>query len=89
VLTSDSGRLVKRIVAGLITLALLAAAATLVGFKIVERRIAARMQPPHMEICTEPANDLVYRTLDGGTQHLASTKGLVVFLDLWGTWCVQ
>jgi thiol-disulfide isomerase/thioredoxin len=80
---------VKRIFVGLIVLAILAAAATLLGFKIVQRRIAARMQPPHLAIRTEPANDLVYRTLDGGTQHLASTKGQVVFLDLWGTWCVQ
>lgn len=79
----------KRIFVGLIVLAILGAAATLVGFKIVQRRIAARMQPPHLQIRREPANDLVYRTLNGETQHLASTKGQVVFLDLWGTWCVQ
>ena len=82
-------RLIKRSVVGLIALAILAAAATLLGFKIVQRRIAARMQPPHLEIRTEQASDLVYRTLDGETQHLASTKGQVVFLDIWGTWCVQ
>jgi thiol-disulfide isomerase/thioredoxin len=27
--------------------------------------------------------------LDGEQQHLSATKGQVVFLDLWGTWCVQ
>jgi thiol-disulfide isomerase/thioredoxin len=85
----ELGRLVKRIVVGLIAFGVLVAATALLAFKVVERRIAARMQPPHLEIRTEPANDLVYRTLDGGTQHLASTKGQVVFLDLWGTWCVQ
>jgi len=83
------GKLIKRVVVGLIIVAILAAGAALLGFKVVQRRIAARMQPPHLEIRTEPANDLVYRTLDGETQHLASTRGQVVFLDLWGTWCVQ
>jgi thiol-disulfide isomerase/thioredoxin len=35
------------------------------------------------------ADDLVYSTLDGEVEHLSSAKGQVVFLDLWGTWCIQ
>ncbi len=68
---------------------LAAGLAGLLFFKLVQRRIAANIQPPHLVYQPEPANDLVYRTLDGNPQHLASTKGQVVFLDLWGTWCVQ
>jgi thiol-disulfide isomerase/thioredoxin len=49
----------------------------------------AHMQPPHLQRVPEAASDLIYRTLDGEPQHLDSSKGQVVFLDLWGTWCVQ
>ena len=47
------------------------------------------MRPPHLQLQPGPASDLTYRTLDGIPQLLSSTKGQVVFLDLWGTWCVQ
>jgi thiol-disulfide isomerase/thioredoxin len=47
------------------------------------------MQPPHMHSQTEVASELVYRTLEGEQKHLSASRGQVVFLDLWGTWCVQ
>jgi thiol-disulfide isomerase/thioredoxin len=38
----------------------------------------------------QPAVDVSYRTLDGERRQLSSSsKGRVVFLDLWHTWCVQ
>jgi thiol-disulfide isomerase/thioredoxin len=72
-----------------LSLLMLAAATALLVFKLVQRRVAAHMRPPHLKLSLEPASDLVYRTLDGAPQQLSSTKGQVVFLDLWGTWCVQ
>jgi thiol-disulfide isomerase/thioredoxin len=67
----------------------LAAATGLLVFKLVQHRVAAHMHPPHLRLQPEPPSELTYRTLEGTPQHLSSTKGQVVFLDLWGTWCVQ
>lgn len=47
------------------------------------------MQPPHLLREPEGASDLTFRTLDGEVEHLSASKGQVVFLDLWGTWCIQ
>ena len=79
----------KRVAIGVVSLAILAARTRLIGFEFVKRRIAANIQPPHLQRLSEAASDFIYRTLDGEPQHLASTKGQVVFLDLSGTWCVQ
>jgi thiol-disulfide isomerase/thioredoxin len=59
------------------------------GYRLVIHRIAARMHAPHLASAPEAPDDLVYRTLDGNEQHLSATRGQVVFLDLWGTWCIQ
>jgi thiol-disulfide isomerase/thioredoxin len=83
------GRLLKRIAIGLLSLALVSACAGLLLFKLAERKVAAKMQPPHLERQPEAASDLTFRTLDGEVQHLSASKGQVVFLDLWGTWCIQ
>jgi thiol-disulfide isomerase/thioredoxin len=82
-------KLLRRIGVAVVSLVLLAACGGLLFFKFVQRRIAANARAPHLEIRPEAASDMVYRTLDGEQQHLSSTKGQVVFLDLWGTWCVQ
>lgn len=82
-------KILQRALAVLLSLILLAACAGLLLFKLVQHRIATTMQPPHLQLQPEPAGDLLYSTLDGQPQHLSSTKGQVVFLDLWGTWCVQ
>jgi len=79
----------KRITIGFIAIVLLGAFTVLLFFKLIQRKIASNMKPPHLQRLSEAASDLIFRTLDGKTQHLASTKGQVVFLDLWGTWCVQ
>jgi thiol-disulfide isomerase/thioredoxin len=79
----------KRTAIVLLLLVLLAACSALVLFKLVQHKVAKNMRPPHLKLSPEPASDLTYRTLDGTPQTLSSTKGQVVFLDLWGTWCVQ
>jgi thiol-disulfide isomerase/thioredoxin len=83
------GTILKRTATILLSLVLLAAVSALLVFKFVEHKVAARMRPPHLQLHPEPASDLTYRTLDGAPQILSSTKGQVVFLDLWGTWCIQ
>jgi len=82
------GKLVKRIAAGLLSLLLIAACTGLLLFKLVEDRVAARMRPPALQRTPEAASDMTYRTLDGEVEHLSATKGQVVFLNLWGTWCI-
>jgi len=79
----------RRIVAGVLFVVVMAAVGFAILFKLAERRIAGRMQPPELARVDEPASDLVYSTLDGQTEHLAAAKGQVVFLNLWGTWCIQ
>lgn len=83
------GTILKRTATILLSLVLLAAVSALLVFKFVEHKVAARMRPPHLQLHPEFANDLTYRTLDGEQQQLSSNKGQVVFLDLWGTWCIQ
>ena len=81
--------ILRRIAIPVALLAVIAAAGALLLFKLAEHRIADRMKPPQLERRAEASNDLVYSTLDGKTEHLASTRGQVVFLNLWGTWCIQ
>jgi thiol-disulfide isomerase/thioredoxin len=83
------GTILKRTCVVLLSLGLLAAASALLLFKLTQDRVAARMRPPHLQFRPEPPGDLTYRTLDGTPQTLSSNKGQVIFLDLWGTWCVQ
>jgi thiol-disulfide isomerase/thioredoxin len=83
------GKILNRTLFVLLSLILLAACTGLLFFKFARHRIAANIQPPHLKLQPEPASDLLYRTLDGEQQHLSSNNGQVVFLDLWGTWCVQ
>jgi len=82
-------RVLKRVAVSVVSLLLLAALSGMFVFKFGQHWIAARAQPPHLQRNPEAASDMVYRTLEGEQQHLSSTKGQVVFLDLWGTWCVQ
>jgi thiol-disulfide isomerase/thioredoxin len=82
-------RILRRLALTLLTLALIAVISGLAFLKFVVHKIATTEQPPHLVYNPPPAPDLVYRTLNGQPVHLASTKGKVVFLDLWGTWCIQ
>ena len=83
------GKLLNRGAVCLVAGLLLAGCAGLLLFKFVQRKIATNMQQPHLRFRPVVAKDLVYRILTGEQQHLVSTKGQVVVLDLWGTWCVQ
>lgn len=82
-------KILGRIALSLVLLAVVAASVALLGFKFIQHHIAANERAPHLHIQPEPATDLTFRTLDGQPQHLLPTKHQVVFLDLWGTWCVQ
>jgi thiol-disulfide isomerase/thioredoxin len=79
----------KRFAIGVVSLVLLAGVAGVLFFNFATRKVAERMHSPHLIREPEAASDMVYRTLDGKAEHLSSTKGKVVFLDLWGTWCIQ
>ena len=81
--------ILRRVTLTLLTLTFVAALTGLAFLKFVVHKIVTNEQPPHLVYDPQPAPDLVYRTLDGQPRHLASTKGKVVFLDLWGTWCIQ
>lgn len=82
-------RILTRIALALILVAVVTASAILLGFKFFQHRIAANEHAPHLQFHPEPATDLVFRTLDGQPQHLLPTNNQVVFVDLWGTWCIQ
>ena len=82
-------RILGRIGLALFFLAVVGASLALLGFKLIQHRIAAREHAPHLQFHPEPASDLVFRTLDGQPQHLLPINKQVVFVDLWGTWCIQ
>jgi len=44
---------------------------------------------PHLIADNLPETDFVFHTLDGEEKHLSDFRSRVVFLDLWGTWCLQ
>jgi thiol-disulfide isomerase/thioredoxin len=81
--------ILRRLALTLLTLTLLAVITGFVFLKFIVHKIATNEQPPHLIYNPQPAPDFIYRTLDGQPLHLSSTKGKVVFLDLWGTWCIQ
>jgi thiol-disulfide isomerase/thioredoxin len=58
-------------------------------FKLAQRQVAGRLQPPELVAESIPETDFTFRTLDGKVRQLSEFKGKVVFLDLWGTWCFQ
>lgn len=84
-----SAKFWKRLIVGVILFIVVAACALLAFFKIVQHRIASRLAPPMLEHESATVPDLPYRTLDGALRRVSASKGKVVFLDLWGTWCVQ
>lgn len=84
-----SPRLWKRFLLAVVVLVLLGAASLFTLFKLVEHRIASRLAPPLLQSESRNIPDLTYRTLNGQLARISSSKGKVVFLNLWGTWCVQ
>ena len=80
---------VRRVAIGLALAILFIAIGGIAFFKLAQHTIAHNERAPRLVVHPEPAVDFVYRTLDGQPRHLADTRGKVVFLDLWGTWCLQ
>jgi thiol-disulfide isomerase/thioredoxin len=77
-----------KIVAGaLLSMCLAAVIVGAVLFHLVRKRVSANA--PHLLMESAPAADLTFQTLDGQIRHLTDFRGKVVFLDLWGTWCIQ
>ncbi len=73
-----------------VLLLLVVAALVAVGwFRWAQHVVAARMTAPTLTVERKVAPDMQYQTLNGRPMHLSDSKGKVVFLDLWGTWCVQ
>ncbi|HEU5341055.1 TlpA disulfide reductase family protein [Edaphobacter sp.] len=79
----------KRVGMSAIIAVVLAACLAVVGWKLVTRRIAERMRPPRLVYQPVPASDFVFNTLDGQAEHLSALRGQVLFVNLWGTWCIQ
>jgi thiol-disulfide isomerase/thioredoxin len=79
----------SRLAIVLCCLILLAILSTIAFFQVAEKRIAARERSPILEMESQPVPDLPFRTLDGKLRYVSELKGKVVFLDLWGTWCIQ
>ena len=82
-------KILGRIALTLILVSLVGGSIALLGFKLVQYHIAVNAHAPHLRFQPEAASDLTFRTLDGQPQHLLPNNNQVVFLDLWGTWCVQ
>ena len=80
---------VKRTLITSATLSLVAVCVAAGLIVVVKHRIAATMRPPQIERESVAADDMVFRTLDGKAERLSDSKGRVVFLNLWGTWCIQ
>ena len=78
----------KRITFGVVTalLVLMCAAAAFLG--MVLHGVSERMHAPQLASEPQVAGDVLYRTLNGQVQRLSDNKGHVVFLNLWGTWCI-
>ena len=66
-------------------------AAALGLFKMAERHVAQQLAPPDLQPFNppRPLPYLSFTGLDGKVLPISSLRGKVVFLDLWGTWCIQ
>ena len=79
----------RRILIAMVCCLLFAGAAAISAWHLVQRRIALNEKAPQLIRRKQAAEDFSFRTLDGALIHLSSKKGKVVFVDLWGTWCIQ
>lgn len=68
---------------------LLLGALALLGWRLAQNYVARNEHAPHLVRLHEPAEDFQFHSLDGAPQRLSAYKGKVVFVDLWGTWCIQ
>jgi len=79
----------ERFISAAVLVTLAVAVAGLMFFKIAQHKIALSLRPPVLQRESKSAPDLTYHTLEGAVRHTSASRGKVVFLDLWGTWCVQ
>ena len=82
----------KSLATGACTALLLLALAALAGlgwFRWAQHAVASRMTAPELRVTRSTAPEVRFQTLDGQPMRLSDARGKVVFLDLWGTWCVQ
>jgi thiol-disulfide isomerase/thioredoxin len=56
---------------------------------LIFKRVQNRLRAPRLVVQETAPADLYFQTLDGAGHHLSEFKGKVLFLDLWGTWCIQ
>ncbi len=77
----------KWIASTLLSLCIAAVAVGLFLFHRIRKNVEVRS--PHMSAISLPAPDLNFQTLNGQALHLSDFRGKVVFLNLWGTWCIQ
>jgi thiol-disulfide isomerase/thioredoxin len=56
-----------------------------IRFKVGSRP-STPSKSPDRSVSTLPG-DFAYHTLDGEEQHLLASKGKVLFVNRWGTWC--
>lgn len=82
-------RIFSRVALGVVVLLLVLVCAGLGWFNWARHAVAARMATPDLMLKARPSAELQFETLDGKHLRLSELKGKVVFLDLWGTWCVQ
>lgn len=82
-----------RRLAAVACVALLLLVLSLIGFlgwfHWAKGAVSARMTGPVLHVDRISAPAMRFETLDGQPMLLSDMKGKVVFLDLWGTWCVQ
>lgn len=79
----------RKIVAGLLSALALATIVAVAGWQYVTYNIRRNERAPHLEMQRRPAADFPFKTLSGQPKRLSEFKGKTVFLDLWGTWCIQ
>jgi thiol-disulfide isomerase/thioredoxin len=77
----------KWITSIVLALCVIVCAGGLLVLHIVRHRVESHA--PHLIADNSPEVDFVFHTLDGKDAKLSDYKGKAVFLDLWGTWCLQ
>lgn len=69
-----------------------AAAAIAIGLIVAVAACAPTDSTPESakngEAAAQPASQVSFQTIDGGTASLVDYRGRVVVLNFWGTWCV-
>jgi thiol-disulfide isomerase/thioredoxin len=78
----------KRIAARVLGILFIAATLLYAAVRYVDHRVATHAYAPHLKLHPQPAPTLAFTTLEGKPQTLASARGKVVIVNLWGTWCL-